>query len=852
MTSFTARRAQGISMNVRSLLKITGITSRIIAAVVVPCCMMMTGSVAVAQTTWTWSGGGGDGNWANGANWTYNTGTVADPLTTQALVFQGATQLATTNNTAAGGTTSRIQFNAGAGAFTLSGNALTLSGNLQNSATGNTQTISLPLNLTAATHTFTLSSGGTTAITSSITGGNTAGNSTISGTLGGVLWLSGSNSFTGNVTLNGANLLLGHANALSSGTLRLLSGAAAPNVAASADLLLANNVLLNTGTATFSGGNSLGFAELVQQGGNRQLTNTLAAGKSLTFSGTTYLQESGTGVGRTLTLAGTGNTVFNGAIVNGGTAGSGGLTITNTGTTTLGATNTFSGQTTIAAGVVSLPSPNGLLNTSKIRVLDTAKLDYTGAAATISRTISSGTIVGGTATVSNSGGGLLTLSGGVEVNGATMRFAGGQFDATGLMSGTNGLGVVVDGASLTISNTSTYAGPTAVRNGGTLVLGTSAAIPSASAVSIDAATLTVGSRSNTIASLTTAGNATLGFAINGGSSGSLSMTNLSLGGGSNTLAITMTSPTAGIYNLLTYSGNKTGSVTATGLDSNYTLLQGAASNGAIAVQRRAEFGTVSASPAAATIITGGSTAISYTAANITPAGGAALSFASANGSNVSGASSGSALASSTSSTISSLFFTGTAIGASQTGSFMLADAAAIGSGTGSVSVTVLDHATSSLAATLLTGTTISLGTYNYATGQWEVGSGTGLFSIFNLASSAGSSLTADLSLVGVSGGATGYSTNLGTYTNIAGGDTRQYSITFDPTGLTLASGTQSATFQLSMEDQTGLSGALATNTLSVTANVVVVPEPGALALAGLGVGVAGWMARIRRRGSRKI
>jgi len=183
---------------------------------------------------------------------------------------------------------------------------------------------------------------------------------------------------------------------------------------------------------------------------------------------------------------------------------------------------------------------------------------------------------------------------------------------------------------------------------------------------------------------------------------------------------------------------------------------------------------------------------------------------------------------------------------------MLADAAAIGSGTGSVSVTVLDHATSSLAATLLTGTTISLGTYNYATGQWEVGSGTGLFSIFNLASSAGSSLTADLSLVGVSGGATGYSTNLGTYTNIAGGDTRQYSITFDPTGLTLASGTQSATFQLSMEDQTGLSGALATNTLSVTANVVVVPEPGALALAGLGVGVAGWMARIRRRGSRKI
>ncbi len=841
-------------MNVRSLLKITGITSRIIAAVVVPCCMMMTGSVAVAQTTWTWSGGGGDGNWANGANWTYNTGTVADPLTTQALVFQGTTQLATTNNTTAGGTTSRIQFNAGAGAFTLSGNALTLSGNLQNSATGNSQTISLPLNLTAGTHLFTLSSGGTTAITSGITGGNTAGNTTISGTLGGVLWLSGSNSFTGNVTLNGANLLLGHANALSSGTLRLLSGAAAPNVAASTDLLLANNVLLNTGTATFSGGNSLGFAELVQQGGSRTLTNSIAAGKSLTFSGTTFLQEATGSSSRTLTVAGSGNTVFNGAIVNGGTAGSGGLTITSTGTTTLNGINTFTGQTGVDAGVLNLPNVAGLQGTAKVSLRNTSRLDYSGATAAFGRTISSGTVLSGTVGVSNSGGGLLTLSGGVELNGAAMRLSGGQFNITGRITGTgNSSNLIVDGVTATLSNTNSYVSPTIVQGGGMLVLGTSAAVPAGSAVTVDASTLTVGGVSNPIASLTTAGNATIGFAINGGSGGGLSMTDLTLGGGSNTLALTMTSPTAGIYNLLTYSGNKTGSVTATGLDSSYTLLQGSGSNGAVAVQRRAEFGTVSASPVAATIITGGSTAISYAAANITPAGGATLSFASANGSNVSGASSGSALAAGVSGTVSGLFFTGTTVGLGQTGSFTLTDAAAIGSGTGSVSVNVLDHATPAFATAnganiltpLLTGSiTLDFGSLDVAAGRQTL-----TYSLTNLASVAGSSLTAGLALTGFTNDANGFESGLATFADLdADAITNLFDAAFTPS----TEGVFSRNYTLTFYDDQSLSGSIQRRDLTVHMQAVVVPEPGSLVLAGLGAGVVGWIFRNRRRVPRTI
>jgi autotransporter-associated beta strand protein len=159
--------------------------------------------------------------------------------------------------------------------------------------------------------------------------------------------------------------------------------------------------------------------------------------------------------------------------------------------------------------------------------------------------------------------------------------------------------------------------------------------------------------------------------------------------------------------------------------------------------------------------------------------------------------------------------------------------------------TVLDHAESSLASTLLTGTTISLGQYNYASNAWENGGDTGFFTIFNLASIFGADLTADLSLVGVSGTANGFTTNLGSYTDIAGGQSRQFSIFFDPTGLTTST-TRTTTFQIQFSDKTGMSGATNTNTLFVTAQVIVVPEPGSRTLAGVGIALTGWLVSRRK------
>jgi hypothetical protein len=260
-----------------------------------------------------------------------------------------------------------------------------------------------------------------------------------------------------------------------------------------------------------------------------------------------------------------------------------------------------------------------------------------------------------------------------------------------------------------------------------------------------------------------------------------------------------------------------------------------------------------ATPNNAVILVGGSSAITAAVTNntagrtnpdainftgLTLSGG--LSPAPASGSGITAGNSGSGSAVFTGVTSGSFTFT-PGIGSVTNATL---GTAALAGGTSAATVTVLDHATSSLAGTLLTGTTISLGSWNYATNAWESGSGTEFFEIFNLAGAGGAALTADLALLSVSGSGGGFTTNLGTYANIAGGQSGQYSISVDPTSF-LSSGTQSRTFTISLGDPTNLSGAAASNTLSVTAQVIVVPEPGALALAGIGIGLAGWLVRRR-------
>ncbi|MFN9961205.1 MAG: PEP-CTERM sorting domain-containing protein [bacterium] len=70
---------------------------------------------------------------------------------------------------------------------------------------------------------------------------------------------------------------------------------------------------------------------------------------------------------------------------------------------------------------------------------------------------------------------------------------------------------------------------------------------------------------------------------------------------------------------------------------------------------------------------------------------------------------------------------------------------------------------------------------------------------------------------------------------------------YDTTASGTVSGTYTATFTFVTRDQQNLSGANTTgNTLVLTAQVVVVPEPATIALAGLGAGLARLRAARRR------
>ena len=86
----------------------------------------------------TWNGGSAVGNnWSDSNNWSGVSISAND-----SLFFDGSARLTPVNDTATGTTYSNITFNSGASPFTLTGNAITLGGNIVNNSP-NTQTVLL-------------------------------------------------------------------------------------------------------------------------------------------------------------------------------------------------------------------------------------------------------------------------------------------------------------------------------------------------------------------------------------------------------------------------------------------------------------------------------------------------------------------------------------------------------------------------------------------------------------------------------------------------------------------------------------------------------------------------------------
>jgi len=150
----------------------------------------------------TWSGGG-DANWSTAANW---GGTA--PSSGDALIFAGTVGLTNTNDLPAGTSFGGITFASNAGAFTLTGNGLALSGDVTNWS-ANAQALNIPFALSDV-RVFCATNRALT-LNGALTG---AGGFTKTGTQ--YLTLTASNSYEGVTTVAAGRLSITDANALGS------------------------------------------------------------------------------------------------------------------------------------------------------------------------------------------------------------------------------------------------------------------------------------------------------------------------------------------------------------------------------------------------------------------------------------------------------------------------------------------------------------------------------------------------------------------------------------------------------------------------------------------------------------
>ncbi len=156
-------------------------------------------------STGIWDGGGTDNNWSTAGNWDHN----AVPVFPLGLQFGGSTRL-NNNNDLPGITVTSLMFSNNAGAFTIGGNDITLSGGISfngNPAAPITQTINLGMTW-SANKTIDLPANGNLTLGGSVTAPNSELTQS-SAVNAGILTLGGNNSFKGLVVNGGTNRITG-------------------------------------------------------------------------------------------------------------------------------------------------------------------------------------------------------------------------------------------------------------------------------------------------------------------------------------------------------------------------------------------------------------------------------------------------------------------------------------------------------------------------------------------------------------------------------------------------------------------------------------------------------------------
>lgn len=334
-------------------------------------------------------------------------------------------------------------------------------------------------------------------ISGSITGSNTAlslGNGTN-------LILSGNNSgwTPASFSVDNGGITVGHPNALGSGSATYTT-ANAGRLVVNADLTganaRANNFVIGL-DFTISGSQGLTVLGSVTNAAasDRTLANNIQSDKLLTLAGPVLLRNGTATAARTLTFAGTGNTTITGTVANGGVSGSASLGKAGSGILRLASPSTYTGTTSISAGIL------GIASTASLPGWDTSGRYSTAAGATL--------VVGDAVTdadfntirtsgnfVANAGIGFDVGPGGRTYSGATIaNTAAGLLNLMKIGTGT-----------LTMNVANTYTGTTTVREG-VLRVGVAGALPANSPIVLNDTGL--GSGSLDVGVSTTAGAVTV-------------------------------------------------------------------------------------------------------------------------------------------------------------------------------------------------------------------------------------------------------------------------------------------------------------------------------------------------------
>jgi len=290
------------------------------------------------------------------------------------------------------------------------GSATTTFGSILNGASNLSLTVDGPGN-TAVSGNLTLPNGNLTKNGSGTLTLNGANTYNITNINGGVLRLNGSAFGAGPTTLFAATLQLGSAanGGLPTGNITISSPSAVIQ-AVGDDRSISNSLILDN-NLVFSGSQGLTInGKLTNNNANRTLTNNITSDKALTLGNVDLSQDANN---RILTIGGSGNTVVNGVIQNGGGSPVSALVKSGSGSLTLNGANTYTGTTTMNANSGEL-AVNGSLGASSITIGSGSSFIINGTTGAGNVIINNGATLLGTGTIG--GNTTIAVGGKLEFN----------------------------------------------------------------------------------------------------------------------------------------------------------------------------------------------------------------------------------------------------------------------------------------------------------------------------------------------------------------------------------------------------------------------------------------------------